>query len=159
MPWRSRKRSEQAEDAAVPAIEAPNESELNWIRQNIAVARALAEQYGVSSERPLDANTLDGVYANRRADWDQQDDGERLDPNDVVNAIGLAFGQSLVDQHGLHWVVASDEHGTEIAVHGSKGDLLVYPTNLVGKRFESGETGFLAPIAAEVAARVAELRS
>jgi len=36
--------------------------------------------------------------------------------------IGLSFGQRLVDDFGLRWVVIADEHGTEIAVYREADD-------------------------------------
>jgi hypothetical protein len=77
------------------------------------------------------------------------------DPNAIINMIGLAFGQVLVDRLGLAWVVATDEHGTEIALHGELGDLLVYPTNLVGKRWASGEDKFLDALGTQMIADIA----
>jgi hypothetical protein len=55
--------------------------------------------------------------------------------------------------------VVTDKHGTEIAVHGQPGDLLVFPPNLVAKRFERGETHLLEPIYQGIVQQVAELRS
>lgn len=52
----------------------------------------------------------------------------------------------LVDADiGLSWVVATDEYGTELAVYGlpNRGDVLVYPANFVGKRWERREVNFL----------------
>ena len=57
-----------------------------------------------------------------------------------------------VDDLGLAWVVATDEHGTEIAVHGEPGDVLIYPTNLVAKRWTSGEDRFIEPLFAAMRA-------
>jgi hypothetical protein len=72
----------------------------------------------------------------------------------MVHVVGLAFGQRLVDDLGMRWVVASDEYGTEMAVHHPLGDTLVYPANLVAKRWESRETGFLRPLYDGVRARL-----
>ena len=45
---------------------------------------------------------------------------------------------------GFEWVVAEDEGGTDLAVFGLRGaGVLVYPANLVAKRYESREPGFL----------------
>jgi uncharacterized protein DUF3806 len=51
--------------------------------------------------------------------------------NAIINCVAIAFGQALVDKAGLQWVVATDEHGAELAVHGlpNRGDVLVYPAN------------------------------
>ena len=65
--------------------------------------------------------------------------------NAIINYVGIAFGQSLVDGLGLKWVVATDQHGCEMAVYGlaGRGDVLVYPANFVAKRWERREANFL----------------
>lgn len=65
--------------------------------------------------------------------------------NAIINYVGIAFGQRLVDGIGLKWVVATDQHGSELAVYGlpGRGDVLVYPANFVAKRWERKETNFL----------------
>ena len=142
------------------AIEAPDQAELEWIRSNLDVARRLAAiQTGEESQAPPDARRLDEVFGAWLREWNATPGEERDDPNAYINAVGLAFGQSLVDTLGLEWAVVTDEYGTEIAVRGQPGDLLVFPTNLVAKRFETDETHFLAEIEAGVAARVRELRN
>lgn len=77
----------------------------------------------------------------------------------MINALGLAFGQYLVDRLGLVWKLVEDEHGTEVAVHGQVGDVLVFPPNLVAKRLEDRVTGFFVPVAAQIEQQVADVRS
>ena len=66
------------------------------------------------------------------------------DPNPAINLVWLAFGQLLVERLGLSWVALTDANGTEIAVHG-RSDFTVFPTNFIAKRYESRQTGFIAP--------------
>jgi hypothetical protein len=65
--------------------------------------------------------------------------------NAIINCVGIAFGQALVDGIGVKWVIAADDHGTDLAVYGlpAQGDVLVYPVNFVAKRWEPRETNFL----------------
>jgi len=65
----------------------------------------------------------------------------------------VAFGQSLVDGLGLAWVIATDQHGADLAVYGlpGKGDVLIYPANFVAKRWERRETNFLEKSYAQIA--------
>jgi hypothetical protein len=56
----------------------------------------------------------------------------------------------------MRWVPATDDHGTEMAVHHTSGDTVMYPANLVAKRWESRQTGFLRPIYDDVTARLAQ---
>jgi hypothetical protein len=71
---------------------------------------------------------LDALWAASLAEPDPV-----IDTNTLINAVGLAFGQHLVDRLGVRWVVVTDECGTE-AAHEPRGDLLMFPPNLVGKR-------------------------
>jgi Domain of unknown function (DUF3806) len=141
-------------------IDAPTEAEMRWVESNLDVAQSLARAYTDDEETSLPRPPLlDEIFAAWLAEWHEEPEAERDDPNIYINAIGLAFGQALVDEVGLLWAVVSDKHGTEIAVHGEPGDLLVFPPNLVAKRFEKGETGFLAPIYEEIKARAHQLRN
>lgn len=132
-------------------IEPPNESELAWVAAHVdAVKEATGGEVSVGA--------LDELYAGWYEEWAAKPEESREDPNDMINAVGLTFGQALVDGAGLEWAVVTDEHGTEIAVHGQPGDVLLFPPNLVAKRFERGETRFLEAIYDGIAAQVAELR-
>lgn len=54
-------------------------------------------------------------------------------------AIGLAFGQIMVDNHNYEWVRVSDEYGEEtvVAIKGLK--LFCSPVSMVQKRLERSE--------------------
>jgi uncharacterized protein DUF3806 len=139
-------------------IEAPNERELEWVQSHLAVARHLAALHTGNEDALLpDVHLLDEIFAAWLEAWRTQPPSEREDPNLLINAIGLAFGQALVDELRLEWAIVTDEHGTEIAVHGQPGDILVFPPNLVAKRFETGDTGFLVPIYDEIVKQVRAL--
>jgi hypothetical protein len=123
-------------------VEPLPDAERAWVAENVRVARS-----AIGGE--LDPEGLDELWARLRAD-------EELDPNDSVNLVGLALGQLLVDRSAVEWVVLTDAHGTEIAVRGPS-DFTVFPTNVVAKRYETGETGFIAPFVAEVERTLGEL--
>lgn len=80
------------------------------------------------------------------------------DPNPLIQALGIALGQHLVDHHRLEWVVATDPFGTEVALHGKDGDVLVYPLNLVAKRWQRNEGAFLVKLVAEMDSDIAMLQ-
>ena len=132
-------------------IEPPNESELQWVQAHVDAVKA-------STGGETSPSVLDDVYAGWYEQWAGQPEEAREDPNDMINAVGLAFGQALVDGVGLDWAIVTDEHGTEIAVHGQPGDILVFPPNLVAKRFERGETRFLQMVYDGIAEQVTALR-
>ena len=125
-------------------IEILTEAERAWVAENVARARDLGRKYGgdpeTSSAPSLAA--LDAIWSVFGAHL--RSSGE--DPNFLINMIGLAFGQRLVDELGLEWAVVTDEHGTEIAVHGQPNDILVFPTNAMAKRWTSGDENFVVDL-------------
>jgi hypothetical protein len=133
----------------------PSEAELRWIAANLRRALHLAGEHGdpKSSSAPSLA-ALDRAWVAGCAELRE---GEG-DPNPLIQALGIAFGQYLVDRHGLEWVVATDPLGTEMAVYGEVGEVLVYPLNLVAKRWQRTEGAFLEALGATMDADLATLR-
>jgi hypothetical protein len=68
--------------------------------------------------------------------------------NAVISCVGCLYGQMLVDDFGLHWVMATDQGGTDYAVYGFPGtaDVLVYPINSILKRWQTRDTFFIAAL-------------
>ena len=127
-------------EAGMRKIEPPNDAERKWIAENVERAAAMAAKYGGEAE--LSAAGLDRVWVLFTKAIREQSG----DPNGVINMIGLGFGHLLANATGLAWAVVTDENGTEIALHRVRGDVLVFPTNLVAKRWQSGEGEFLAKL-------------
>ena len=143
MPFRSKP---EAEAAAAERVEPLNEAEVGWVAENVSVARDALRDAGLE----LTPETLDDLWASVLR--------EPLgDPNPAINTVGLALGQLLVERFGLDWVALTDEHGTEVALRGPS-NFTVFPTNFVAKRYESGETGFIAPFVDEVARTLEQLK-
>ncbi len=123
----------------------PNDAELEWIANSIVNACTL-----VTASRPEDVECkmtpeiLDVAYKN----WLNGDTKLDMPANDVIHAIGFAFGQFLVDHDGFEWTIVSDQFGTDLGVRAlpDRGDVLIYPANMVAKRWETQETDFLVPI-------------
>ncbi len=138
----------------IPKIARPNDAERQWIANNLDATRQMLREFSEGSD-DIELTALDSAFEA----WLRQHDADSEDPNPVINAFGIAFGQYLVDHLQLKWVVASDEQGTELAVHGQPGDILVFPPNLVAKRYAARETGFFATLFAEFQQQVEMLRS
>lgn len=132
-------------------------SEQQWVRSNIELAGEIAKAYGLGVEPGdnLDPQALHTAWSAWLADHAR---GEE-DPNPFINAFGCAFGNYLVGRLGLEWKVVEDEHGTEMAVWGREGDVLVFPSNLVGKRYVEGTTTFFADVAANTEESVTRIRA
>lgn len=126
-----------------------------WIAENLDAARSLVVRYASKAEGALEPSRLDAAVTG----WSSgRDPKQKIEPNALVNALGLAFGQFLVDTLGMSWAVVSDEHGTDIAVHSSPGDILIFPTSAVAKRVESGEFPFFEDLYRQMAADIGRLR-
>ena len=134
----------------------PNASEEKWIQANLGLGQELVRTFAPSSAgAPASLRSLDEAFAA----WLAQHDPAKEDPNPMINAFGIAFGQHFVDKLHFSWAVVSDEHGTEMAVHGSPGDIIVYPPNFVAKRYTSKATGFFESTFAEMKRDVERVRS
>jgi hypothetical protein len=123
-------------------IKGLRQTEQDWIEQATLLAINLAKYYNVAGDRPkLTPALLDQTYAAWLANPRQD-----LEATGVFNAIGVAFGQYLVDHAGMRWVVYSKDGETNIAAYRAQGKVVVFPTHLIRKRYFSRETGFLAPM-------------
>lgn len=105
----------------------PNENQ--WLEENLEAAKALGIKYGSGGD--LMPEELDVVFSR----W-MQDDEEKESDEAVTNALGAAFGDYLVEQHGFRWVVVTDEYGTEYAVRHTIGKTMAFPRASVQKRIE-----------------------
>jgi Domain of unknown function (DUF3806) len=160
MGWLRKRRDEGDGSERGQQIEAPNDSEKAWVETNLGLARELVSASGgraPDSGSPAPA-ALDAAFAAWFGQW-HVGSAEGDDPNVFINAFGIAFGQRLIDDLALRWAVVTDADGTELAVHGQPGDLLVFPANAVAKRFTAGETGFFEPLYDGIRSEVERLRS
>jgi Domain of unknown function (DUF3806) len=142
----------------LPRFEELNDAERQWVSSCIEAGHQMVAEY-VPAEvgRPLDASVLDRAYAAWLATGET--DGDRI--NQAINAFGFAFGQLLIDAAGFEWVVATDQFGCDMALRAlpGKGDVLVYPTHMVAKRWQSGETMFLGPLFEVVTQEVRDVQA
>lgn len=121
-----------------------NDAELQWIRDCVNQARYLVKKYlATDASVSLDPATLDRVFGSWLAQWQS---GNSLEaPNTMVNCVGLAFGQWLVDSLGMKWTVVTDVNGSDMGVcfgpHATH--VLVFPTHAIARRLEMKETGFI----------------
>lgn len=140
---------------AEQVIQPPNEAEMRWVGENLRLAADLGERLCGKREALPSLELLGTTFAT----WAQLPPDRREHPNVVVNALGLAFGQHLVNAAGLQWAVVSDEKSTDIAVHGQPGDILVFPANATAKRCESGDYDFFTGLFEEMMREIARMRS
>ncbi len=133
-----------------------NDAERAWIDGNIADLRAglVDAGYRLEDGRPIDPATLDAAWAAWLRDRDPNED-----PNSSINRFGHAFGQYLADRVGLEWKMVEDEYGTDAAIVGQPGDIVIVPASVAAKRFEDGISSFFGDVAAAFEERVAMFRA
>lgn len=123
-------------------IQPLNASEQQWVTAELANARKLVELLNPADARAeLTPSVLDRTYKAAR----EAAGNDASSANQIINTIGMSFGQYLVDQQGFRWVVVSDRQGSELGVVALPGeaDMIVLPPNLVGKRWAGGTVDFL----------------
>jgi len=98
-----------------------------------------------------DVSQVAQLYDMLLQHWLNTPDYERPDPNMSITVIGTVFGEHLVRRTSLQWVVAQDAASAELALHGTASNVLVYPANLVAKRWvERADSSFIPQIAHEL---------
>jgi hypothetical protein len=132
-------------------IEPLNDAEQQWVAAELRNARQLVDRLvPADAGAAMTPQVLDRAYkaARQSAGHGGQGRQDADAANAIINAVGIAFGQHLVDQLGFTWVAVFDEHGSEIAVVGLPGqaNMLVFPPNLVAKRWAAGTVDFLAHV-------------
>src|SRR5690348_620647 len=101
-------------------IEPVNEKEVLWIKEQVEnaakfVAAFSSADSGASTLRPVSPKSgapgSPDLAAVDRAFSAWIDSGPAVaEINAIINCVGIAFGQALVDGIGLEWVIATDEH-------------------------------------------------
>ncbi|HZE80108.1 MAG TPA: DUF3806 domain-containing protein [Candidatus Polarisedimenticolia bacterium] len=124
-------------------IDPISEGEQAWIATQLVNASGFVAAFSAQdAEATISLTALDRAFAAWMGSG-TTDDAEST--NKIINSVGVAFGRFLVEGLGLRWVIATDEHGSDLAVYGlpGTGDILLYPTNFIAKRWESQETNFI----------------
>ena len=128
---------------ANPTFSSLTDGERAWIAQQLEGARLfVAAMCPADAGQPITLEALDRAFAA----WLPQAGNDTNQINGTINAVGVQFGQFLVDEIGFEWTIATDAQGTDLAVRAlpGQGDVLVYPANFVAKRWERRESNFLA---------------
>jgi Domain of unknown function (DUF3806) len=132
------------------------DSERTWISAQLEGAIRFIDRFSPhDAGQPLSLAGLDRAFAA----WIASGPTDVQAINETINFVGIAFGRRLVEDVGLKWVIATDQYGSDLAVHGlpGTGDVLIYPANFVAKRWERRETNFLESSFRDIERDVAEL--
>jgi hypothetical protein len=131
------------------------DDERTWLSNQLQAAQQFIADYG--STRATGLPALEHAWAS----WLDRQAVDPDDPDPVLNAVGVYFGQSLVDSlDGFDWVRTQDDAGTDMAVYGlpGAGDVLIYPASVVTERYQSRDASFLVSGHDRIVAQVADLR-
>lgn len=109
------------------ALAADLETKRSWVRNCI-----VGDTGEFDSTWQAKARTVLGVL-----------DTGKVGPRDTarLQALGVVFGDALVQLFDLTWVQIVDEHGTDPALEiPGVSDGVIFPLTMVSKRVENGET-------------------
>ncbi|MGZ8830726.1 MAG: DUF3806 domain-containing protein [Thermoanaerobaculia bacterium] len=133
-----------------PQVHQLTPAENAWMAEQLRRAKDFVSRYASTAE--VTVATLDTAWQR----WISEGEMDTDAINAVSNAVGIAFGQALAGATPLRWVMAKDQESSELALLAfpGKGDLLIFPANLVAKRWERKEAPFLASTYAAIVAQV-----
>lgn len=84
-----------------------------------------------------DANTLDLVFDK----WRQSKDSKKETSEFVVEALGAAFGQNIVNSLNCDWQVLTDHYGSDLAVIHKKYKVNGFPFSSAEKAYTENKVG------------------
>ena len=118
------------------------EKEKAWIEARLDEARAFVDMHSPGDTgQPFGIDGLDRALAG----WVDLGETEPEKVAAAVDVVAVTFGRFLERSRDFSWVMVTGGQGTELALHGlpGRGDVLIFPQDLVGKRCQKGEKGFL----------------
>jgi hypothetical protein len=125
-----------------PTMMKVSEDEIAWVNMQLEAAKMLVKAFSPEDAgKDLTLTILDKAFTA----WTATAPTDVQQINDVMDIAGVVFGQKMVDNLGLNWVIAKDQNGVDLAVFGypNKGDVLFYPVKMIAKGFEGKETNFI----------------
>ena len=128
--------SPQAQEGPAQQVLPLNEAEHAWVASLLAEG----ERLGMAAS----PESLQDFFNQHRTRWWSLPEGERPDPNPIINVMGAVMGRFLVERGGLEWSLVSDQYGTELATTDMTHSLAVFPVNGVAKRW-TGENQTTLP--------------
>lgn len=136
-----RRRSQETRSGRGPRLSALTTDEVTWRDQQLQLGSFLVDHYIGETESPPTIEQLDRCVTAWAVDGQS-----RINVNTLVNGVGISFGEQLARAAQLEWVIATDAHGSDLALHGEPGDILIFPANAVGKRIAEREIGFVVEL-------------
>jgi hypothetical protein len=144
------KRAVQPQEPEIerPTFSALGDAERDWMAGHLEVV----DEFEVDLDSAADVARL---YDYFLALPTEDEYGVRIDPNVFINILGTVFGTHLTRRTTLAWAVATDSHGSELVVHEPRGNWLVYPANVIAKRWVIRESSeFIPGMSADIVQRM-----
>jgi hypothetical protein len=116
-----------------------------WLAKNLENARELKNEYWekpMPKEKEFMPHVLDEVFEQ----WMTDTSKTKKDADFVTNSCGAAFGQYLVDNYNMKWIIVKDDYGTDYAVIHKKWNIIAYPPSSVRKGIEQDKRNFFSSI-------------
>lgn len=115
----------------------------NHIGSKLKEAELLIIKYnGQLPSSKYDANTLDLVFDK----WRTSKDAKKETPEFVVEALGAALGQDIVDSLDCNWQVLTDQHGSDLIVIHKKYKVNGFPFSSAEKAYTENKVGYFQSI-------------
>lgn len=118
----------------------PTAEHRRWIESQLEAARDFVPRHSpMDADNPLSIGALDRALAGWLTSEGETAEDDAVD--DMTAALGATFGQLLVEHVNFQWVLVGDE----LAVHAlpGAGDVLIFPFELLTKRYKTSQQGFL----------------
>ena len=116
-----------------------------WLVESIQKARQLKNDYWekpIPKEKEFMPHVLDEVFEQ----WMNDTSRTKKDAEYVINSFGAAFGQYLVDNYNMKWIIVTDDYGTDYSVIHKKWNIIAYPLSSVSKGIEQDKQNFFRSI-------------
>jgi hypothetical protein len=142
----------------IPRIDVLSDQKRAWLQSQLEDASQFVRSFVPErASGPFLPEVLDLAWGA----WLQTDETDDQQIRATIDAVAVAFGQILVDEGLLSWVVVTDEQGSVLALHGlpGQGDVLVYPTEFVARRWEDRQTRFFRRSFHQISRHVRSLAS
>ncbi|MGD2131322.1 MAG: DUF3806 domain-containing protein [Maricaulaceae bacterium] len=92
---------------------------------------AFAMRISQASQRPLSVQQVQSLYDSFLE--------EEIDAPDALIALGLAFGETIVEESNFEWVRAEDEYGEETCLSPPGKNIHCAPISMIQKRLRRKE--------------------
>src|SRR5438045_784047 len=117
------------------------------IEDKLKEAQVLIIKYiGRLPNSKYDADTLDLVFDK----WRQSNDSKKESPEYVVEALGAALGQDIVNTLNCEWQVLTDQNGSDLTVIHKKYKVNGFPFSSAEKAYTENKVGSFQTVKLEI---------